>query len=338
MEKLIESAECALVTGATGALGPALIQTLCSSGIHVKAIARHAPPLGLLPENVEFITGDIAQSQFMNSVMDGVTVVFHLAAKLHSFNPPANLLDEYERINVVGTRCVIESASRKAIKRIVFFSTINVYGPCVGMLPNEDFVPQPAGIYAQTKLRAEQIVLETKRFDGEPLGVVLRLAAVYGPRLKGNYRRLVEALDQKRFVQIGSGENRRALIHESDIARAALLAAYHPAAANQIFNVSDGNNHRFREILQAICAALGRKAPRLSLPVKLVYALIGMQEKIAGNLNIHPSVTRALLDKYFGDAAVDATRIQRALGFAPQFDLISGWKDTIKKMKQCGEI
>jgi nucleoside-diphosphate-sugar epimerase len=270
--------------------------------------------------------------------MDGVTVVLHLAAKLHFFNPSANLSDDYEQTNVAGTRCVIESAKRNAVKRIVFFSSINVYGPCPGKFPDEDSKPRPVGIYAQTKLRAEQLVLEARRSDDDPMGVVLRLATVYGSRLKGNYRRLIKALDQRRFIQIGPGDNRRTLIHEIDLAEAALLAACHPAAANRIYNVSDGNNHSFREILHAICTALGRKPPRLFLPVKPIRALIDMLELAAGVLGAHPPITRALLDKFLEDAAVDATRIQQELGFAPQFDLVRGWRDIIYKMKQSGEI
>jgi nucleoside-diphosphate-sugar epimerase len=330
--------ECALVTGATGAIGPGLIHALCSNGWRVKAVARNEPTPGLLPENVEFIAGDVAQPQFMDSVIGGVTVVFHLAAKLHLPDPPANLADDYEQTNVAGTRCVIESAKRNAVKRIVFFSSINVYGPYPGKIPNEDSELRPVGIYAQTKLRAERLVLEARRSDGDPIGVVLRLATVYGLRLKGNYRRLIKALDRRRFIQIGPGDNRRTLIHESDLAGAALLAARHPAAANRIYNVSDGSNHSFREILQTICAALGRKPPRLLLPAKPVLALVGMLESAAGVLGAHPPITRALLDKFLEDAAVDATRIQQELGFAPQFDLVRGWRDIIGKMKQGGEI
>jgi nucleoside-diphosphate-sugar epimerase len=338
MEGQKRETECALVTGATGAVGPALVHALCRSGCRVKAVARNAPPPGVLPQNVEFIAGDVAQSQFINSIMDGVTLVFHLAAKLHVFDPPENLLDEYERTNVTGARCIIESAERKGAKRIVYFSTISVYGNNLGAIPNEDFEPRPVGIYAQTKLRAEQLILNARRSGSEPMGVVLRPAAVYGPRIKGNYRRLIKALDRRRFIQIGPGDNRRAMIHESDLARAALLAARHPAAANRIFNVSDGSNYSFREILSAICAALNRKPPRFSIPAGPVRALIGMLETAAGILGAHPPVTHAILDKYLEDSAVDATRIQQELGFAPQFSLVSGWNDAIKKMKESGDI
>ena len=65
-----------------------------------------------------------------------------------------------------------------------------------------------------------------------------------------------------------TGTNRRALIHERDAAKAALLASVHPAAAGQVFNVSDGRNHSLKEIISAICSALERKPPQFSLPVQ----------------------------------------------------------------------
>ena len=75
---------------------------------------------------------------------------------------------------------------------------------------------QPDTFYAQTKLAAEQIVLNARRAEGQPLGTVLRLGAVYGSRIKGNYRQLLKALAKRRFVPIGQGQNRRTLVYDRD--------------------------------------------------------------------------------------------------------------------------
>ena len=329
---------CALVTGATGSIGPAVVQMLCENGLAVRAVARHTPGAGLLPSTVEFIPGDITNSGFLDSALNGVRVVFHLAAKVHIFDPPPSLREECNRINLAGVQNIIESAKRNTVERIVFFSTINVYGPCNGRAFDESAAPNPEGIYARTKLMAERLILEAKRSDGQPLGVVLRLAAVYGPRLKGNYQKLVKALARKRFIQIGNGSNRRALIYEKDLARAAILAAFHPAAGNGIFNVSDVNSYSLREILSAICTALGRKPPRFSLPVPPMRALARAVDAGTRILNVGSHSKVALIDKYLEDVAVDSTRIQQMLGFAPQFDLASGWKDAIAEMKRTKEI
>jgi len=72
---------------------------------------------------------------------------------------------------------------------------------------------------------------------------VLRLGAVYGSRIKGNYERLTHALARHRFIPIGSGLNRRTLVYDKDVGRTDALAVSHPAAAGKIFNVSDGRFH-----------------------------------------------------------------------------------------------
>jgi UDP-glucose 4-epimerase len=93
---------------------------------------------------------------------------------------------------------------------------------------DENSPVQPDTFYAQTKLAAEKIVLNARGAGGQPLGTVLRLGAVYGSRIKGNYERLTHALARHRFIPIGNGSNRRTLIYDQDVASAAVLALQHP--------------------------------------------------------------------------------------------------------------
>ena len=112
---------------------------------------------------------------------------------------------------------------------MVLFSTIAVYGNSNGQILTEDTPVQPNTFYARTKLAAEKIVLNARGADGQPLGTVLRLGAVYGSRIKGNYERLVRALARHRFIPIGNGLNRRTLVYDKDVGRAAALAVSNPA-------------------------------------------------------------------------------------------------------------
>ena len=189
----------------------------------------------------------------------------------------------------------------------------------------------PDTFYAQTKLAAERIVLNSRGADGQPLGTVLRLGAVYGSRIKGNYERLTYALASHRFIPIGNGSNRRTLVYDKDVGRAAALAVSHPAAAGRVFNVTDGTFHTLNEIIESICSALGRKPPRLSLPVGPTRTLIGLIEKGSHAIGLKTPVTRAIIDKYTEDIAVDGSLIQKQLGFVPQYDLKTGWEETIRE-------
>jgi UDP-glucose 4-epimerase len=170
------------------------------------------------------------------------------------------------------------------------------------------------------------------------VGTVLRLGAVYGARIKGNYQRLLHAISRSRFLPIGRGDNRRTLVYDRDVARAALLALEHPAAVGRIFNVSDGKLHTLNDIISAICRALDRKPPRLSLPVGPVRLAAGIAEDAAGFMGFSPPITRAAIDKYTEDVAVDSRRIQEELGFKPLYDLAAGWKATVQEMRQAGSL
>ena len=156
-----------------------------------------------------------------------------------------------------GTRRLLEASEAAQVRRFVFFSTINVYGhSSVGCALDEQSPLRPESYYAETKVRAEEIVLASR-----VPATVLRLAAVYGSRVKGNYARLLAALEQRRYVSIGPATNRRTLVHEQDVAEAALLVAKQARASGRTYNVTDGSTHDLNEIVQAMCLALGRSSP-----------------------------------------------------------------------------
>lgn len=327
-----------LVTGATGAVGPLVVAALHDAGLRVRTLSIDSPPEGMWPDGIEARIGDISDPAAVQSAVQGVDGVIHMAALLHIFNPSPELREKYERINVGGTAAVVEAARQAGVGRLVFFSTIAVYGASAGNVLAEDSPAHPDSFYAQTKLDAERIVLAVKREDGKLLGTVLRLGAVYGARIKGNYQRLLLALARRRFLPIGRGANRRTLVYDRDVARAALLALEHPEAAGRIFNVSDGEFHTLNDIISAICQALGRKPPRLSLPVGPVRFAAGMLEDGAKILGLKSPIVRATIDKYTEDIAVDSRRIRNELGFKPRYDLAAGWKETVREMRRAGNL
>jgi nucleoside-diphosphate-sugar epimerase len=315
----------ALVTGATGAVGPALVRRLVSNGYRVRVLARNLPETGLLPGCVEFMEGNITDRRLLDEAVAGMNLIFHMAALLHLNNPPPSLQREYERVNVEGTRRLVEAARKAGSDRMIFFSTINVYGPTPpGLIFDEDAPLRPVDPYAASKVRGEEIVLSGVN------AVVLRLAAVYGPRMKGNYRRMAAALHKGLFCPVGSGENRRTLVFDEDAAAAALVAAIHPAAPGRIFNVTDGEVHTLREIIAAICRVLDRRYPLLSLPYPAVLAGSGIIEDLFRFCGIRAPLNRALVNKLVEEAAVSGARLQNQLGYRPEYDLESGWQRTLQ--------
>ncbi len=318
-----------LVTGAAGVVGVPLVNELLRAGHLVRVLARSSLSSNLFDGPVEVVRGDVRDAAAVDEAASGVSWIFHLAAKLHVNEPGAELADEYTSINVRGTGKLLDAAAELGAEKFIFFSTINAYGPgSPGTVFDETNDPAPMGPYAESKVEAEKLVLACRDSRGANFGVVLRLAAVYGSRMKGNYVRLAEAIRRGRFLLIGSGENRRTLVHQSDAARAAILAA-EKAHGGSVYNVTDGSVHTLNEIAAAISSVYGQRPPGMRIPVGPVRLGIAAAEGLAKAVRMTPPVSRALLDKFLEDIAVDGGKIQRELGFQPQFDLALGWREAL---------
>lgn len=327
-----------LVTGATGAVGPRVVETLLKTGHRVRTYSLDPPQPGVSQAGCEARAGDILDANALQQAMQGCAAVIHMAALLHVVNPPPSLRPKYQSINVEGTRQVIQAAIETGLKRIVFFSTIAVYGDSPSGALDEESPTFPSSFYAQSKKEAEQLVLSAHNANGQPLGTVLRLGAIYGAKIKGNYHKLVNALARGRFIPLGKGMNRRTLVYDRDVARAALLAATHPDAAGRIYNVTDGTFHSLSEIIATICSALGRPQPKIQLPVAPVRWAAGVADDMAKMVGLRSPIGRATIDKYLEEVCVSGQQIQNELGFKPQYNLEGGWKETIAEMRAAGTL
>lgn len=327
-----------LVTGATGSIGSAVVHRLCETGATVRILVRRPTSLFQRTSQVEFVYGDICNPDEVKAAVSGCTRVVHMAALLHIPNPPESMYPLFWQANVEGTRNVVAAAEVSLVERLVFISTFAVYGSTGKAIVDETYRPEPDSIYGQTKLAAEHIALGPRLASGEALATVLRLTSVYGERVTGNYRRLLVSLQQNRFVPIGNGCNRRTLIYDADVANAVVLALQHPVAAGKIYNVTDGSIHTLRDIVVSICEAMDRSVPRLAVPAQLARIGASMAEGIFSLVGMQPPITRAAVDKYLEDAAVDGSLIQRELGYKPQFDLQTGWRAAIHRMRETGML
>ncbi|HLU49353.1 MAG TPA: NAD-dependent epimerase/dehydratase family protein, partial [Planctomycetota bacterium] len=321
------SRELALVTGATGAIGPVLVRRLLAAGLRVRALVRRPVASHEIDREVEVVHGDLRDPEALARATDDARYVFHLGAKVHVRRPTREEWSEIFEINSMATERIVEASRSAGARRLVFFSTINVYGPtAMGIDVDEDASPSPRTAYALAKLEAEAHVLSATNAEGAAIGTVLRVAAVYGSRLRGNWARLVEAMARGRMVIVGRGENRRTLVHEEDLAEAALLAALDDRASGRVYNVTDGGFHRLRDIIAAIAHARGREPRLLRVPEAIARSAAFAVEVAFRSLRKTPPVDREIVAKLFEDVAVRGDRIQKELGFRPRLGLEEGWR------------
>lgn len=303
------------VTGATGVVGPALVRDLLAAGHAVRALVRR--PDAALPAGATPVVGDLADTEALRRGVDGASAVVHLAALLHINGPAAEMAGRYREVNVEGTRRLVKEARAAGVERFVFASTINVYGPSQGGAPwTESDRLQPDTLYGETKRDAEALVRAL------PGGVVLRLAAVYGPGMKGNYPSLMGALRRGLRVLPGDGTNRRTLIHVSDAARAFTAAL---TVAPGTYNATDGRVHTFDALVQSLQVVAGKKPGMRYISAAPVRAVLRVPEALA-RLVGRRFPGPLLVDKMTEDVAVSGDTLISASGYQPRVEhLADGW-------------
>jgi nucleoside-diphosphate-sugar epimerase len=301
----------ALVTGATGFLGRPFCRRLRAAGWRVLGLARQ--PAG--DDCDRFIPCDLASGEAVPAWGEAVDTVFHFAAKAHALADTAADAAGYERINVEGTRRVVEACGRGGVRALVFVSSIKVFGerqqrPDRGL--NESDAPEPDSLYGRSKFAAEGLVLCA---DAVPHRAVLRPALMYGPGVKGNLARMWAAVAESRFPPLPETGMRRSLVHRDDFCAALELVAVSAAAHNRIFHVTDGAPLSARGVLEAIRAAQGLPPVRFALPVLALKGAARAGDVLGRVRGRRSPLDSDSLGKLIGPAWFDSALLARELGW-----------------------
>ncbi len=312
----------ALVTGGTGTIGRTLVNRLLAYGWEVVVLSRRTE-IATLPfkDRVTYVNGEITDRQKVTFCVRDVDAVFHLAAKLEA-SGGANYR-EFERINVDGTKIVADGCRKADVKKLVFASSISVYGRDALKSAADETTPlNPDSCYSLSKARAEEIVLKTENRNGQKIGVVLRVASVYGPKEKTNYSLLIKSVRSGIVLLPGRGAHKRTLVHDHDFAEAAVAAALNKSTSGKTYNVTDGRVYRMREITDAIAKAMRKKCFYPAVPVSVEKNLLKL---------LHIFSINGTVDKLSNNKAARGGKIQKELGFKPLYSLDKGWADAVKR-------
>lgn len=302
--------QCALVTGGAGFIGSHLVAALLDRGARVKVIDNlttgKAGNLAPFRDRIEFIEGDIRDTQAIDTAIDGVQMVFHQAAVV---SVPLSVKDPVgsAEVNEMGTLKVLEAARMHGVKRVVLASSSAVYGDDPEMPKREEMSPGLLSPYAAQKLTNEHYAGLYHRLYGLET-VCLRYFNVFGPRQDPSspYSGVISifmerAVSGKAPVIYGDGGQSRDFVFVGDVARANLMAAVASPAPGSIFNIGTGKSVTVNALWEEVQTLAG-----LDLPA--IYK------------NARPGDIRHSL------AAVE--RVQEALGFSPEVSFESGLRQT----------
>lgn len=291
-----------LVTGGAGFIGSHIVRALLKQGAEVRVLDNFSSGKreNLKGLDVEIVEGDLRDPSCAAKAARAVEVIFHEAAFVsvpESMEKPQECFD----VNITGTSILFEAARKAGVKRAVIASSAAVYGDSNAMPLVEDTPLKQLSPYAVSKRVTEMYAeLYTRSFGLEV--VALRYFNVYGPRQRPDsmyaaavpifIRRL---LDNKPITIFGDGGQSRDLINVRDIVQANLLAARHPAAPGQVFNVCTGVETRLLDLVDILYGIFPDAPMHIHAEPRAgdIYRSIGSPKKAMDILEFRPQTTLA---------------------------------------------
>lgn len=302
-----------LITGATGFVGRAV----CASLSGRWAIRVSAPRIASLEPTpgVETIAKQLSAGEDWSDALAGVDVLVHCAARVHIMNDQtADFLAQIHRVNVEGTLRLAEQAAVAGVRRFVFLSSIKANGEQTeaGQAFSADEAPKPGDPYGISKWQAEERLRDLATRSGMEL-VVIRPPLVYGPGVKANFETMMRWIWRGIPLPFGAvTNNRRSLVALDNLVDLVKICIDHPAAANQTFLVSDGEDLSTADLLKRLGRAMGR-------PVRLIAVPAGLL-KLGAWLLRRPDLALRLT----ASLEADIGKTRRVLGWTPPIDVDEG--------------
>ncbi|MEN3813487.1 SDR family oxidoreductase [Chromobacterium piscinae] len=300
-----------LITGANGFIGSALYSVLSQQEFNIVPVVRKPSSL-----KNELIIGDISVFNSWSAYLNKVDCIIHLAGRAHILNDKVlDPLSEFRNTNTHATLTLAKQAASAGVKRFIFLSSIGVNGNETIQNPfHFDDEPHPHSPYAISKYEAEIGLKEISAESGLEI-VIIRPPLVYGENAPGNFRSLMRWLSLGVPLPFGAVlNNRRSFVSLDNLISLIITCIKHPAAANQTFLASDGEDLSTTELLQRLCNAIGKNSPLIKIPPKIIsfgLNFLGKEE---------------LAKRLLGSLQVDITHTCNTLSWKPPFSIDEGLK------------
>jgi len=290
-----------LSTGSTGFVGKALI-----SALHTKRHEISAPMRNQSESSASFnsfVIGDIDATTNWSAALHGADAVVHLAARVHVMSENArDPLREFRRVNTDGTLNLARQAATAGVRRFIFLSTIGVNGNSTspGKFFTETSTSLPHDPYSVSKLEAEVGLRSIAASSGMEV-VIIRPTLVHGSKAPGNFGKLTRLVSKSLPLPLASIDNRRSLVGIDNLVDFIITCLEHPAAANETFLVSDGEDLSTPDLIRRMARAMNLPARLLPVPKSVLMtaaAMLGkrdMAQRLCGSLQVDISKARALL-------------------------------------------
>jgi nucleoside-diphosphate-sugar epimerase len=326
----------ALVTGGTGCVGSALVERLVEKGYSVRALVRKTSDLShLKTTGADLAFGDVENHESLPPAVDGVDIVFHAAAKV---TPGWGTWEEFEKTTVKGTQNLLQASSRARVRRFLQVSSYTVYEPScrMSLTPVDESTPcsvafTPDTYYDYAKLLAEQACWEFHK-DGKIQVSMIRIGSVYGPRDRLLADRIYRYVAFPVVLWPGKVDPRYAVVHASDIADLAILAATSDKAIGQAYNAAPPEPIRLKAFAEAMIRAQGGRRIRGTMPYSVAYVWCALMEAIARlrRAKEMPFLNRYSIEIMQTECCMDGSKARLELGWAPMVSADEGTRQYVE--------
>jgi len=301
-----------LVIGGSGFIGSRLLESLVERGHDVTNFDRAAK----VGSTVPFVEGDVRSVAELAVAAAGHDAIVNLAAEHRDDVQP---LSRYTEVNVDGATAVIDAAVANGINRIVFTSSVAIYG-LDKVNPAEDWEPEPFNEYGRTKLLAEGIFSEWAAADPTRSLAIIRPSVVFGEGNRGNVHTLAAQVASGRFLQVGKGDNKKSMSYVGNIVEFLADRLSAPAGIS-ITNFADKPDLSTKELVGLLRETLGRtQGGNITVPLP-VGVLAGHAFDFIGLVTRRKFPISAIRMRKFAAETTVSTERLAATGFVPRYSL-----------------
>jgi len=309
-----------LITGGSGFIGTRLVDELLKEKhtvkIYDKVISEKYPQLTTI--------GDVRELKQLTEATKDIDIIYNLAAEHADNVTPLSL---YEDVNVGGAINVVKAAKANKIKRIVFTSSVAIYGLNRGT-PDESMDAQPFNEYGRTKYEAEKVFLEWQKENDEHNLQIVRPAVVFGERNRGNVYNLINQIVSGKFAMIGDGKNKKSMGYVGNITL--FLASLAQAEKSlDIFNFAGKNDLSTNEIVAIVKdeMSIQKEFARIPYPIGLMGGhFLDLISKLTGKKF---PVSAVRVEKFVAETTVSTKHLFES-GFEEKYSLEDGLRRMIQ--------
>lgn len=271
------------------------------------------------------VIGDVRDQTQMDEMLQGTDLVVLLAAKHRDDVTPVSL---YYDTNVGGMRCTLNAMEKNGIKRLIFFSSVAVYGLNKSN-PDESHPADPFNHYGKSKWEAEQVLQEWFKTHGDWNIDIVRPTVIFGERNRGNVYNLLNQISSGKFLMVGKGDNVKSMAYVGNIVAFVKFMIESVTEGYNVFNYIDKPDTNMNDLVALVEKVLDKHIPSVHFPYWM--GMMGgycfdLLAKITGK---KLAISSVRVKKFCAVTQFDSTKAMTS-GFVPPYTLQEGLARTLE--------